>query len=193
MHHRYRAARGPSRAEAVIPVGGMPLRNQRQVAFLGALVLGLAVRLIFFHRGGTFDVDQWSSWGQAVNNQGLLSAYAGGLYPIQWAIFGLVAELATNLGASFAELLKATNLVFDVGNLTLLIVLLRRCGLAPEWALFYWLGPYFVVIGWLGYVDAQMTFFVLSALVLLRTRPSAARGAVAGIPFAVALLMKPKF
>lgn len=156
------------------------------------LLLGLALRVLFFHRPGTFDVPFWESWAESVRKHGLLAAYTGNLYPLQWGLFGLADVVARDIGASFAEVLKALDLMFDLGNLLLLGLLLRRIGRRFEWALLYWLGPYFLVIDWLGYVDPQMTFFVLATLALLGADRSSRTSALAGVPLAVALLMKPQ-
>ncbi len=106
----------------------------QKVGFALALGLGLALRFAFFGRPGTLDVNTWNHWGVAVQAKGLLDAYNGILFPVQWEILGLVTGVAGDLGTSFAELLKTVNLLFDLGNLILLVVILRRWGMSPAWA-----------------------------------------------------------
>jgi hypothetical protein len=87
---------------------------------------------------------------------------------------------------------KLITVAFDLGNLLLLMVILRRWRIPPAWALFYWLGPYFLVIDWNGYADPQTSFFVLAALAVLGEQAKPSRSALAGVLFAIALLLKPQ-
>jgi hypothetical protein len=139
-----------------------------------------------------FDWHLRMMWGRAVATHGLLSAYTWDHYPLAWALYGVTYGLARDVGISFPEALKGVTLLFDIANLLLLGAIFRQWRARSEWALLYWLGPYFVVLDWLGYVDPQMVFFVLASLAIMGSEPELRRFALAGIPLAVALLMKPQ-
>jgi hypothetical protein len=68
---------------------------------------------------------------------------------------------------------------------------LRRQGSHPAYALLYWLHPWFLSVFSLGYIDFQFTFFVLLSVYLLG-RDTAGHYLLAGLPLALAFLMKPQ-
>jgi hypothetical protein len=94
-------------------------------------------------------------------------------------------------GAQFFTIYKLPNLLCDAGSFCLLILLLKRRGANPLYALLYWLHPWFLAVFSLGYCDFQFTFYVILCVWLLRG--GAARDyLLAGLPLAVAFLMKPQ-
>jgi hypothetical protein len=72
------------------------------------------------------------------------------------------------------------------------VVLLQRWGVNPAYALVYWLAPYVAALDWLGYIDFQFGLFALLAVVVVSFSSRPADFLIAGIPFGVALLMKPQ-
>lgn len=166
-------------------------RRIRRALVVGALGLGAALRLLFLHRSGV-DLGQDAGWANAVLAKGLLRAYTGDYYPVQWAIFGGADSISRTAGLSFAEVEKLITVAFDFMNLGLIAVLLRRWQVPLGWMFFYWLNPYFLVIDWNGYADPQTTFFALAAIAVLGSQPKIARSVAAGGLFAIALLMKPQ-
>lgn len=166
--------------------------NGRMGFFVLAFIAGLAIRLFFLPYNGTVDVSTLLGYGQYASQVGLAHAYFGDYFPIEWWIFELVWKGAHDLGVSQFVAFRLVNLAADIGCFALLIAILRKWRRSPSWALLYWLHPYFLVIAWLGYVDAQELFFALVALLIL-SRPSTPRvWLLAGVPLGIVLLMKPQ-
>lgn len=173
-------------------LGGRSLRDRRAWLIVGALAVGLAIRVLFVSRHGTGDVDTYIQWGYDTVNLGLAKAYHGIYFPLQYDLFSLAVRGANSLGVSSLTALKLGTLVFDAGSLGLLALLLRRCGASPAYALIYWLHPFFLWVYILGYIDSQMGFFVVLALVGLSYARAWWQYVVASIPLGAAFLLKPQ-
>ena len=169
----------------------LPNRRRRAIVLAGFAV-GLLLRVFMLSYRGTFDMDTNARWGRAVVREGLAHAYAGNYFPLAYQLFGAVEWLASRLGVDAIPVHKAANLVFDAGTFWVLVALLRQSRGGPLFALLYWLHPWFLLVFSLGYVDFHFTFFVLLWLWLVRDATTAGRYFLAGIPLALALMMKPQ-
>jgi hypothetical protein len=156
----------------------------------GALI-GLIVRYRMLFYIGTDDMNAYHDWGQRALASGLPSSYHGIYFPLQYQMFEFCAWIEARLGVAFVPVFKLSNLVFDAGSFCVLVLLLKRQGSNPAYALLYWLHPWFLSVFSLGYIDFQFTFFVLLSVFLL-AQDAASNYLVAGIPLAVAFLMKPQ-
>lgn len=168
-----------------------PHRRSRAILLAG-FAAGLLLRVFMLPYRGTFDMDTNARWGRAVVREGLAHAYAGNYFPLAYQVFGAVDWLASRLGVDAIPVYKAANLAFDVGTFCVLTALLRPFRAGPLFALLYWLHPWFLSVFSLGYVDSHLTFFVLLWLWLVRDATTAGRYFLAGIPLALALMMKPQ-
>lgn len=142
------------------------------------------------------DMVTYEKWGTWVGEHGLGEVYFGVYFPVQYQLFGLTWAIARDLGIEFVIACKAVNLLFDLGNLGLVILLLRHYGRNLWYALLYWAHPWFLTVFSLGYVDFQFAFFLLLALYLataMREKHQLLRyHLLVGTPIAVAFLMKPQ-
>jgi hypothetical protein len=157
---------------------------------LGALV-GLAAKLPMLFSMGVDDMNSYYTWGNDALELGLPNFYPGIYYPFQMQLFEAYAWIASNVDLSIITLFKLPNLLFDICSFILLVLLLKRQKANPAYALLYWLHPWFLTVFSLGYVDFQFSFFVLLCLWLLREHRTADY-LLAGVPLAVAFLMKPQ-
>jgi hypothetical protein len=164
----------------------------KQLLVVGAFLVGLDIRLGFLSTLGTNDVLSYVQMGAETNAHGLARAYTGGYFPLSYETFQVPVALSSPLGVSSHTLLKALMLLFDLGCFTLLMALLPRWGIRKEFALAYWLQPYFLALGWLAYVDFEMGFFALLTVLILQMRPTPLGGLLAGIPLGFDLLLKPQ-
>jgi hypothetical protein len=128
----------------------------------------------------------------AVLDQGLARAYVGIHFPLQYQIYALCSWLALRFSIDPYVIFKAVNLPFDLATCVILMGLLTRAGISRLYALVYWLHPWFLVVFALGYIDVQMTFCVMLSLWLLGEAATAGRCAIAGLPFAAAVMLKPQ-
>lgn len=166
--------------------------RRSSVVACGLFLLGLALRLPFVSTMGTYDMNSYTAWGKAVHDVGLVKAFLGIYFPIQYQIFAASRTISDALGLGPLTGIKLVTLGFDIASLVVLAGLLRRWGLPMRYVWIYWLNPFFVVLFWLGYVDAQIAFLVLLAL-YLADRASGVRGyLLAGIPLGIAFQMKPQ-
>jgi hypothetical protein len=157
---------------------------------IGALIgLILRYRMLFYL--GTDDMNAYHDWGQRALASGLPASYHGIYFPLQYQIFEFCAWIEARSGWAFVPIFKLSNLVFDAGSCGLLYLLLKRQGSNPAYALLYWLHPWFLSVFSLGYIDFQFTFFVLLSVWLL-VQDAARDYLLAGLPLAVAFLMKPQ-
>jgi hypothetical protein len=130
-------------------------------------------------------------WGADTNARGLAAAYHGDYFPLSYQTFQLPAALGDHSSVSATVWLKIIMLIFDIGCFAALVALLRRWNASPRLALAYWLQPYFMVLSWLGYVDFEMGFFMLLAIVILAYGSSSWVAALtAGLPLAVDVMLK---
>jgi hypothetical protein len=167
-------------------------REGKRLLVVGAFLVGLAIRLALLPYLGTNDVHSYLQMGAETNAHGLARAYTGGYFPFSYETFQVPVALSSPLGVSSHTLLKALMFLFDLGCFTLLLALLPRWGVRKEFALFYWLQPYFLVLGWLAYVDFEMGFFALLTVLILQMRPTPLGGLLAGVPLGLDLLLKPQ-
>ncbi|MEP0823424.1 MAG: hypothetical protein HRF44_11305 [Ignavibacterium sp.] len=160
---------------------------------LTGMAVGLIIRVLTVGSASTPDMSQYISWGTAVLDNGLVHAFQGIYFPVQYQIFGICAWMAREVLMADPEVtIKIANLLFDVGLFTLLWVSVPSFGRPAHAALWYWLHPWFLTIFAFGYVDAQFAFFVLLTLWMLQRRSDVRGTVIAGIPFAAACLMKPQ-
>jgi len=154
-------------------------------------LIGLIVRYPMLFYMGMDDMNAYYDWGKRAIESSLPSTYHGIYFPVQYQVFELCAWIVARTGSDFVLVFKLSNLVFDVGSFGLLVLLLKRYGSNPAYALLYWLHPWFLSVFSLGYIDFHFTFFVLLSIYLLR-RDTARDYILAGIPLGVAFLMKPQ-
>ena len=168
-----------------------PTRRSASILLVFGFLIGLIVRYRMLFYIGTDDMNAYHDWGQRALESGLPGTYHGIYFPLQYQLFELCAWIEARTGSAFVPIFKLSNLVFDVGSFCLLSLWLKRQGSNPAYALLYWLHPWFLSIFSLGYIDFQFTFFVLLSVYLLG-RDAAGHYILAGIPLALAFLMKPQ-
>jgi hypothetical protein len=170
-------------------------KNKQRIILSGGLLLGLAARilLLFYHGVAPLsDIPCYFAWGNKILEFGLAQGFRGTYFPIIWQIFGFSSWLVKITGIDYYVIFRAVNLLFDAGSVILLIAILRKMKCNPLFALIYWLHPWFLTIFSSGYVDCQPIFFVLMAVYLLLDSRTVRRYLWAGLPLAVAFLMKPQ-
>jgi len=165
-------------------------RSVTMLLTIGGLI-GLLARCPMLFYMGMNDMNVYHEWGQSALESSLPSTYHGIYFPVQYQVFEVCTWIAATSGADFVPVLKLSNLLFDVGSFGLLVLLLKRQGSNPAYALLYWLHPWFLSIFSLGYIDFQFTCFVLLSIYLLR-QETARDYILAGVPLGVAFLMKPQ-
>lgn len=166
--------------------------NRRTGSYAGLFALALAMRVIALFVMGVDDLYAYVEWGGAALSHGLVASYDGTYFPIQWQIFELCAAITAWTQWSPVIVLKASNLLFELGCFLTLAAILRRQGSNPAIALVYWCHPWFLAMSFLGYVDVQYAFFSLLTVLLADRASTYAGFALAGVPLAVAFLMKPQ-
>jgi hypothetical protein len=165
---------------------------ERPWLYGGLLLLGLGLRVFLIPYMGSHDMDTVLGWGRDVRDVGLPEAYTGIYFPIEWQLSALAVYGSGQLDMSAVSSAKTILLVFDVGAMAMLVALLRTWRLDERYSLLYWLHPYFLLFFALGFVDAHLGFGVLACLVILARWPGSAGFLVAGVPLALAFLMKPQ-
>jgi hypothetical protein len=159
----------------------------------GGFALGLALRLSLLWHASTGDMPfVFIPFGRDVLEQGLAQAYQGAYFPVQYQILEVFYWLSRLLAIDPQQAVNIGNLLFEVGNFALLLALSNRLRFHPALSLVYWLHPYFLVMFALGYVDCEFAFFNLAAVTLLAWSKDWRGDLVAGIPIAIAFLMKPQ-
>jgi hypothetical protein len=133
-------------------------------AFAALVALGFALKLLFLGSIGTQDQEVAIDWGRAALDHGLVAAFNPSGYPLTFHIYEALVWFCDQTGLDPFVGMKLLNLAADTGCLIILIALLHRLGVAREWALLYWLFPYFLAMGWLGFDHFIMGFLVLLAL-----------------------------
>jgi hypothetical protein len=166
--------------------------RRRQALFLACIAVGLAVRIALLGEYGTEDPGTDLAGGGHVLSAGLSQGFHGHYFPLSYQEFASVIALARELALREIVVFKSVNLLCDLLCFGVIAILLRRWGRNPGWALLYWLMPYVAALDWLGYVDFQMGLFALLTLVPVAFGASKADWLVAGIPLAVAVLLKPQ-
>jgi hypothetical protein len=156
------------------------------------VLLGLAVRLAFLRTKGTADMDVYLQWGRDVGQYGLAAAYHGIYFPLQYEVFHVAVQLMQPLSIQGVTAIKGINLIFDLASFGVLVLLLGRLGLPRAYALLYWLHPFFLAIFWLGYIDPQVGFLLLSTLLGLTYARTPVHFLAAGVPLGLAIVMKPQ-
>ena len=154
-------------------------------------LVGVIVRYRMLFYIGTDDMNAYHDWGQQALASGLPRTYHGIYFPLQYQVFEFCTWIEVRSGWDFIPIFKLSNFVFDAGLFCLLSLWLRRQGSHPAYALLYWLHPWFLSVFSLGYIDFQFTFFALLTVYLLG-RDTAGHYLLAGIPLALAFLMKPQ-
>lgn len=137
-------------------------------------------------------MDTNAAWAKAVLDRGLAAAYVGNYFPLQYQLFALCEWVASALQVDSIPVYKAENLAFDIGAFWILVALLKNRPHGWAYALIYWLHPWFLSVFSLGYVDAQFSFFTLLFLWFAQHAATPLDFFVAGVPAALALLMKPQ-
>src|SRR5579859_2876161 len=166
--------------------------KKRNVLLWGLVGVGLALRIILIPYQGMGDINQWSQWANRTRAFGLGKAYEGNYFPIQYQLFSLIPGVIDSFGHSFSFWIKTLNLFFDVGILALLLRAAQRTR-SELWVLgLYWLNPWFLALFVHGFCDFQFGFFIVLFLCLFREDGSISRSFLAGIPLALAFLMKPQ-
>ncbi|MDP9003811.1 MAG: hypothetical protein M3N12_03360 [Verrucomicrobiota bacterium] len=157
---------------------------------LGTFV-GLALKWSMLFHMGTFDMDSYFEWGRRALEIGLPRSYHGIYFPIQYQLFECCAWMVAKTGAPFFTIYKVPSLLCDFTTFWVVVLLLRRGGANPLYGLLYWLHPWFLTVFSLGYCDFQFSLCVVLSVWLLRDE-EARSYLLAGLPLAVAFLMKPQ-
>ena len=162
-----------------------------RILLVVGFLAGLALKWPMLFYMGVYDMNEYYWWGNDALELGLPNAYPGIYYPLQMQLFEACSWAAVNFDSQVITLFKLPNLLFDVGSFVLLVLLLKRYKANPCYALLYWLHPLFLTVFSLGYVDFQISFFVLLCVWLLREH-RLTDYLLAGVPLAAAFLMKPQ-
>lgn len=133
-------------------------------AFAALIALGFGLKLLFLDTVGTQDQEVAIEWGRLTLEQGLVQAFNGNNYPITFQWLEALIWVTDRTGVNPYVGMKLLILIADSGTLIVLIALLRRLGVARDWALLYWVFPYSLVMGWLGFDHFTMGFLVLLLL-----------------------------
>jgi len=158
-------------------------------------IIGLAVKIALLFAGHSLDINTYIDWGNSTLANGLGAAFGGNYFPIQYQLFSLYSYLAKIFHLNYFFVYKLANLYFDVGIFVLLIAILKTINVNPLYSLIYWIHPWFLVIFSQGYVDFQFSFFVMLSITILlhsNNNHSFNKYIYAGIPMAIAFLMKPQ-
>ena len=169
----------------------MVSRQTTGILLVAGILLGLAPRFWMLFHMGVIDMEACYYCGKGALEQGVPQYYIGVYFPFQYQIFEVCAWAVTSFGIPFFTIYKIPNLVCDCGSFCLLLLLLKRQGSNPLYALVYWLHPWFLSMFSLGYIDFQFTFFVLFCVWCLRGERTIDY-LLAGLPLSVAFLMKPQ-
>ncbi|MDD5528285.1 MAG: hypothetical protein PHO56_04955 [Patescibacteria group bacterium] len=167
-------------------------KNKQKIILLSAFFAGLAARIFLLFTQTTADMGSYLDWGNRVLNQGLAFGFQGTYFPLQWQIFAFCSLIGKITHLDFQLILKTLTLLFDAGNFVLVIAILKKLKGNPLYSLLYWLHPWFLIVFSLGYVDFQLTFFILLAIYLLLKGQKFSDYLWAGLPLGLALLMKPQ-
>src|SRR2546423_2294364 len=169
----------------------MTTRKLTGVFLALGILAGLALRWPMLFYMGVFDMEAYYNCGKMTLEGGLPQIYQGMYFPFQYQLFELCAWAVQKFGVPFFTIYKLPNLVCDMGSFCLLLLLVRRQGANPLYALLYWLHPWFLTLFSLGYADFQFTFCVLLCVWLLRGETTKDY-LLAGLPLALAFLIKPQ-
>lgn len=171
----------------------MPAMTRKVTGLLlvAGTFVGLALRWPTLFSMGVFDMDVYFEWGRRALEIGIPRSYHGIYFPLQYQVFEACAWAVVKSGWQFFTIYKLPNLVCDCGSFCFLVLLLRRQGSNPLYALIYWLHPWFLTIFSLGYIDFQIAFCILFCVWLLRGETTKDY-LLAGLPLALAFLMKPQ-
>jgi hypothetical protein len=161
------------------------------IRFILGTLVGLAMKWSMLFHMGTFDMDSYFEWGRKALEVGLCRSYHGTYFPMQYQVFEICAWMVAKTGAQFFIIYKAPSLLCDLGIFWVLLLLLRRRGANPLYALLYWLHPWFLAVFSLGYCDFQFSLCVVLCVWVLRGE-EVRDYLLAGLPLAVAFLMKPQ-
>jgi hypothetical protein len=154
-------------------------------------VVGLTLKWVMLFHMGVFDMDVYYEWGRKAVEIGVPRSYHGIYFPIQYQLFEFCAWIVAKTGAPFFTIYKGPSLLCDFTTFWVLVLLLRRRGANPLYALLYWLHPWFLAVFSLGYCDFQFSLCVVLSVWLLRGEATR-HYLLAGLPLAVAFLMKPQ-
>ena len=158
---------------------------------IAGFVIGLAIKYSMLFYMGVSDMPSYFDWGKTTLEAGLIKAYHGIYFPLQYQFFAVCVWITSLVGSEYFVIFKASNLVFDIATFLVLLAILRREGLNPAYSLLYWLHPWFLSMFALGYIDFHFTFFVMLSVWALRD-DSSKSWLLAGIPLGLAFVMKPQ-
>lgn len=163
--------------------------------FLLLFVVGLVAKICMIFYEGQSDMLIYQIWGKSALQLGMVQAYRGIYFPVQYGVFELCEYFNTIFNIPPDEYFipyKLVNLIFDFILFVLLLTWLRKRKLSYFYGFLYWLNPYFLVVFSLGYIDFQFSALLLMALIFLRDSPTRGNYFWAGIPLGIAFLMKPQ-
>ncbi|HLN20578.1 MAG TPA: hypothetical protein VK213_05780 [Bacteroidales bacterium] len=161
------------------------------VLFWLIITIGFALKIYSLFYMGIFDMEVYQEWGLNTLTKGLAGSYMGVYFPFQYQVFEFGSWLSQVLNIEYYIAYKLVNLAFDIGNLVVLFLILRKLSLSPFYLLIYWIHPWFLNMFSLGYIDFQFTFFIL-LMVLYSFKDTSRDYLIAGIFLGFAFLMKPQ-
>lgn len=157
------------------------------------IILGLVVRMLSLSFNGIFDIATYNEWGLNTLKNGLNETFQGIYFPFQYQLFEFSSWLAVKLNIEYFIIFKSVNLIFDIGNLVVLYLILKKLGISKFYLLIYWIHPWFLNMFSLGYCDFQFTFFILCTIFFTLKATSGSRDfLIAGVFLGFAFLMKPQ-
>ncbi|MBI3379830.1 hypothetical protein HY029_03695 [Candidatus Gottesmanbacteria bacterium] len=167
------------------------LKKHQRFFLFSLLLLGLILRITGLFFNGTFDMDPHLRWGTNTRVYGLAKGFEGLYFPIAYLIFAVASFFSALIPKLWFLPIKFANQIFEISTLILLIKLFPKKQFLI--LLIYWLNPWFIIEGaWLGYFDAGMAFFLLSAGIYLNRLQRANSFFVSGLLTSLALLIKPQ-
>src|SRR5262245_15214440 len=93
---------------------------------LAGFAAGLVIRYLMLFYMGVSDMPSYFDWGKTTLQSGLIAAYHGIYFPLQYQLFAVNVWILSHLKYEYFVVFKASNLVFDIGSFVVLISLLRR-------------------------------------------------------------------
>src|SRR4029078_7228262 len=142
------------------PAMNRDMSNRSKLALLSGFVAGIIIKYPMLLYMVVSDMPSYFDWGKTTRLCGLIAAYHGIYFPLQYQLFALNDWILSHSHYESFVIFKASNLVFDIATFAVLIAILRREGLNPLYSLLYSLHPWFLSMFALGYIDFQFTFFV---------------------------------
>lgn len=167
--------------------------NRYKIIIIILFTIGLIIRIFLIDTHGSSDLEEYIRWGKNTYESGLSKAFEGAYFPIQYQSFEISYAIANYYSISTESVIKIVNLIFELGELFILIYILKKYLSIQKIIIYFWLNPFMFIIHQQGYVDSQFSFFILLTLAILTIQNNnVSKYLISGIPLGISLLMKPQ-